>query len=273
MSEQPYRSIDDLLKALGEKADKLREGQLPANELAGMLDDARELSDRLVVLRYKAFEDAVKGPAEDTEKRKNEMREPEADAPKKEKSEKKQDKKKPSSFQLNFHNQAEMTAEEEIIPRNQVNLIDAIEQEEKGQPEEELAKEAPEEAVTDETPVEESPVAEVAPEPEPEAGEVSESLNDRMRAETEEPTLAKKLQKRPIKDLKTAIGINQKFLFMNELFEGENQLYYDALDYLNGLTDFNEAEGYLTELSDRYTWDWSSKQVKHFVSLVERRYQ
>ena len=56
-----------------------------------------------------------------------------------------------------------------------------------------------------------------------------------------------KLQNKPITDLAKAIGINDKFLFIKELFGGDSDLYNQTIKHLNHFTDLNEAIIYLQE--------------------------
>ena len=100
----------------------------------------------------------------------------------------------------------------------------------------------------------------------------SESLNDKFSELAEKSSLADKLSKKPIEDLVKAIGLNQKFLFMNDLFEGENNYYKEAITNLNSFNSFIEADEYINTLRSRHGWETSNATVKEFVELVERRY-
>jgi hypothetical protein len=98
------------------------------------------------------------------------------------------------------------------------------------------------------------------------------SVNDKF-VRNEDQSLAARLGKAPIKDLRTAIGINQKFLFMNDLFEGENTHYNEAVEKLNSFGTREEALRYLDkELSVRFGWTVDDENVGSFRELVERRY-
>lgn len=99
------------------------------------------------------------------------------------------------------------------------------------------------------------------------------SVNEKL-AETkkEQKTVAEKLQKSPIQDLRKVIGLNQKFLFMNDLFEGEKSNYDEALDKLNTFDSFDEANDYISEIKAKYNWENETESVISFVELVERRY-
>ena len=86
-------------------------------------------------------------------------------------------------------------------------------------------------------------------------------------------SLADKLGKTAIKDLTTAIGISEKFLFMNELFEGDSDSYKTCLEKLNSFNSFSEAKVFLNDnVITKYKWDDENEYVQRFYEVVERRY-
>jgi hypothetical protein len=98
------------------------------------------------------------------------------------------------------------------------------------------------------------------------------TLNDQFQHD-ETKTLAAKLGRTKINDLKTAIGLNQKFLFMNDLFEGENTQFNDAVSKLNAFSAREEAVHFMnTELAAKYHWKEEHPSVIAFKELIERRY-
>lgn len=91
--------------------------------------------------------------------------------------------------------------------------------------------------------------------------------------ETSEPvTLADRLRQQKLDDLHKAVSLSDKFLYMNELFEGENNAYKEAMDMLNRLTDTAGAEHYLDALAQRYHWENHTKTEKKFRELVARKF-
>jgi hypothetical protein len=79
--------------------------------------------------------------------------------------------------------------------------------------------------------------------------------------------------KEPISDLKIAIGINDKFVFMNELFDGSLEEYNASIDLLNNCQNASEAEQKIfLELQPKYHWDMNSSVVKSLLALIERRF-
>ena len=85
-------------------------------------------------------------------------------------------------------------------------------------------------------------------------------------------SVAEKLQHNKITDLKAAIGINEKFQFINELFDGNMKEYTVAVDQINNFASFSEADSYLANLKEMYKWDGESAVSVNFEELVQRRF-
>jgi hypothetical protein len=69
-----------------------------------------------------------------------------------------------------------------------------------------------------------------------------------------------------------AIGINDKFRFINELFAQNSSEYNIALEQINNLNTWNEAEIYLNSLKNVYEWDSKEESVVQFYLLVKKRF-
>jgi hypothetical protein len=75
--------------------------------------------------------------------------------------------------------------------------------------------------------------------------ETQKSMNDKIASGKPDKTLADKIGKSTITSLKNAIGINDKFLFINELFKGDIQEYNKTIDKLNSYSMLEECTDYL----------------------------
>jgi hypothetical protein len=73
-------------------------------------------------------------------------------------------------------------------------------------------------------------------------------------------------------DLKMSIGINDKFLFINELFEGNPSGYSEAIEKLNAAGEISEVEMILTGLSRQYNWNDNSEAYKRLKKIVKQKY-
>ncbi len=63
--------------------------------------------------------------------------------------------------------------------------------------------------------------------------EEAPSVADRISGQIEDKSVASNLMHMPLADIRAAIGINEKFLFINELFGGSLQEYNQAIQSLN----------------------------------------
>ena len=99
---------------------------------------------------------------------------------------------------------------------------------------------------------------------------LAESINDRLKESKLE--MGDKLTETPIKDLKKAIGINDRFLFINELFRGDEAMYERSIKTINNFTILPEAQYWIQrELKVKIGWK-DSDVVKQFDQLVKRRF-
>ncbi len=103
--------------------------------------------------------------------------------------------------------------------------------------------------------------------------EQKESLYDKLKKSSPEKSLADKLSVSRLADLKKSIGINEKFKFVNDLFEGNLQEYNSCIDAINNESRFEDAEAYLNKLlGSKYHWDKESEVYVSFISLVQRKF-
>jgi ElaB/YqjD/DUF883 family membrane-anchored ribosome-binding protein len=69
-----------------------------------------------------------------------------------------------------------------------------------------------------------------------------------------------------------AVGINDKFRFINELFKQNNSEYNIAVEQLNALKTWNDTEIYLNSLKALYEWKDNSEVASYFFSLIKKRF-
>ena len=97
------------------------------------------------------------------------------------------------------------------------------------------------------------------------------SLNDKLKEHKEE--IGHKLTGHPIRDLKKAIGINDRFVFINELFRGDEAMYERSLKTINGFRIYAEAEYWIErEVKVKLGWLDNNDATKHFYQLIKRRF-
>lgn len=99
----------------------------------------------------------------------------------------------------------------------------------------------------------------------------STSLNEVLKEPVTE--LTDKLLDIPVKDLKKAIGINDRYLYINELFRGDEAMYERSIKTINSFSIWPEAEYWIRrELKTKLGWVDSHETVKQFDNLIKRRF-
>jgi hypothetical protein len=100
---------------------------------------------------------------------------------------------------------------------------------------------------------------------------LGESLNDKLKQGKTE--LVEILKETPVKDLRKAVGINDRFLFINELFRGDETMYERSIKTINSFNIYAEAEYWISrELKVKLGWNNEQPSVQHFDQLVKRRF-
>lgn len=98
-----------------------------------------------------------------------------------------------------------------------------------------------------------------------------ESLNDKLKQGKTE--LIEMLKETPVKDLRKAVGINDRFVFINELFRGDESMYERSIKTINSFNIYAEAEYWISrELKLKLGWNNDHTSVQHFDQLVKRRF-
>jgi hypothetical protein len=93
------------------------------------------------------------------------------------------------------------------------------------------------------------------------------TINDRI-AEKIEPVAEPRLS-----DLKQGITLNDKLLFVKDLFNGYNLAYSEAIEILNRYSNFEEASKFLkTNYVTKNNWDGKPATTEKFYALLKRRY-
>jgi len=266
MGKTSYENMSDLSKKLNEKIAEIENGKLELSDLEVVVEDARELYERLLVLKHKAYEQLEKSAVSEViEEDIEEEEEPE------EAAEAEEDETESS---LDFSGITEENEEDEaeqpsfdFTSTEEVDSQDEAGSSEVEIPEEESVKEEPtfaDESEEGEDLFKDSHVEKHEPEDE-------NTLNEKLK-EDEELSLRKKLQSTAVEDLKSEISIAKKFEYITFMFEGKNESYNEAIEVLNNCTDGDDARIKLNEYSSKYNWDLENKSIIKFVELIERRY-
>ena len=271
-----FKNLEDLVGDLGAGLVKLRAGELEPEELTPLVEDARELCDRLVLLRFKAHEFAY------------EVRNK---APEGGVDEQAVDRQPVRPFRIGAAYQTSLIDAIEEVSREQAeqaaearrnagtpDLFDVIEPAEAPDPDSEepevkLAAEVPSEPTQPESEgqPEEEPVA-IQPEPEPESEPVAPLL-EALEEDTAAPSLAEQLEQQSIGDLRTAFSLVEKYECIKVLFQDDAMLFDKVLEALDGAGDVQLALHWLHQhVPDSKAWDEEDPTVARFLDKLQRRY-
>lgn len=114
------------------------------------------------------------------------------------------------------------------------------------------------------------PVLEPEPEPEPtpifEPDPVSVPVIDAMTAKQ---AWRRDMPGSPVKDIRSAISLNDRILFINTLFNEDPMLFQESLTRINTMDTVEQVVEYLSEA--RPEWDMDSDVVYRFMMAVRRR--
>jgi hypothetical protein len=229
-----YRTMRDLIEALGQAERRLDQGDLDLQGLEQACEDVRQLYERLVVLRHRSRERMAQGkdqPPANTRRKEQDQQPIRLDT-------------KPAE-----------------PPVRQTSLIEAIE---------ETAQEAPAEK---QQPVAPPPPPEPAGEA-PDKKEAPAGKEPRPAEPKKPATVAEKLEKASISSLARSITLSHKFWFVSELYNGDRIFYEKSITQLDTMTDLEAARTFVrTEVIANLKKPADPDALNTFMDLIERRFQ
>lgn len=289
-----FGSKEDLLKAIETQFTQMQSGRLSMEDLELLVEQSRELYERTLILRYKAYEEKVFGEVKQVlepvveEKQEEVQPAPIFEAEVKLETVLSPDvpaaepifdfdlfDEKPEVTEPNAANEAEVPAEE-VVEELELTIVEEeiqIEVAEEAN-EEPIAEEAPAQEETSEVVHEEAPVVNEAP-------EAPTTQNEALKPEDEQlfknilisdGSLASRLMLTKLDSLIGSFGFNERFQCAEELFKGSNDDFNQALRVLDNMENFEEAKKQLVFYIHLYKWDLDSEAAIDFIRKVERRF-
>ena len=80
-------------------------------------------------------------------------------------------------------------------------------------------------------------------------------------------------EKKPIDGIKKSITINQRFMFENDLFNGDKNEFDMVINYLDNCKSNKEAMEFINEnYFEKKNWDIEKSEVIEFLEIVKRRF-
>lgn len=305
-------TLETTLKAIEYAINALKNGQLTEEELAQFVEDSKELYEKAIVLRYKAYEEKVFG----TNKQAAQIEE--------------------NSPVISEDLDSETAPEiEEAAPSFEFGLFDTLNETQEEEPalviEEELAEENEmdfeQATIFESTDAIEIPVSELPIElelevntPSIETFEVTQNeiqieeedefiLQEFIQDEIEEDEpLAEEYSTEPylktvdsnesnadtsllasqitalsmraashagmmkLETLIGSFGLNERLQYINELFDGSSEGFSDAIKAIDHSVDLQQAIDKIAGFAAQNQWDLESETVEDFIVKVKRRY-
>ncbi|GAB4015530.1 hypothetical protein [Spirosoma koreense] len=110
--------------------------------------------------------------------------------------------------------------------------------------------------------------------------ESAPTLNDALRetvstesAAGQVTTVAETFHRAPIESVARSISLNQKFRFINQLFNGNASAYNQAVEEIDTLSSYGQALDLISDqYASQYVWDMNSDEVSELIEILKRRF-
>lgn len=82
------------------------------------------------------------------------------------------------------------------------------------------------------------------------------------------------IAQKQVQSFKKSISLNEKFMIINELFKGDNQLWEEACKDIDHSENYHQALGKLNKkYATRFNWNMNSKRVIELLDHVEKNFE
>ncbi|WP_421920557.1 hypothetical protein [Marinifilum sp.] len=93
-------------------------------------------------------------------------------------------------------------------------------------------------------------------------------LNDQLQSNSAE-LIGDKIKNNKLSDIQTAIGINDRFLFIRELFDNKTEAYNSSINFINQTNSYKLIEEHFKSQTN---WDFEDPTVIQFMELTKRKF-
>lgn len=94
-------------------------------------------------------------------------------------------------------------------------------------------------------------------------------INESLADARNKKDISSQIQSKPIQNIHTALGVNDRFKLIKELFNGDRESFEKTVGILDGASNFNEAFSYM---STTFDWDMEEESVQLLLDLVRRKF-
>jgi hypothetical protein len=96
-----------------------------------------------------------------------------------------------------------------------------------------------------------------------------ESFNEKLGSHKHEEDVLEILRTKPLSSLDEAIGINDKFIFIREIFDGRPEIYNQAIEKLESVGSISDAMAVIMSYTGE---DTGNEAVRQLVDLIKRKF-
>jgi hypothetical protein len=273
--------MKELVSAIENGLKKISKGNITRIELEEILASSRELYERLLIVRYKVYENSILA---DIESEELEVVEKETEVKKEEETIPEENKE----IEIIFEEETNEIAEDSII-RFDLFATPEIESEVEEdevlpEVEKEIEQSIEEEEVLPKIEIKEEELVEENLDSEE---EIKNTLNDSAETSKEiaedasslfpkilkiEKSIAQNYQVMTLETLIGSFTLNERLQFINELFDGSSDLFSSAIKRLDSLDNRDSARAVIAEYAAENNWDLDGEVVEDFMLKICSRY-
>ena len=272
--------MKELVSAIENGLKKISKGNITLIELEETVASSRELYERLLIVRYKVYENSILAVEESEEL---EVLDKETEVKKEEETIPEENK----DIEIIFEEETKDIAEDSII-RFDLFATPEIESEvEEDEVLPEVEKEIEQSIEEDVLPEIEIKEEELVEENLDSEEEIENTANDSAETSKEitedasslfpklmkiEKSIAQNYQVMTLETLIGSFTLNERLQFINELFDGSSDLFSSAIKRLDSLDNRDSARSVIAEYAAENNWDLDGEVVEDFMLKICSRY-
>ena len=271
--------MKELVSAIENGLKKISKGNISLIELEETVASSRELYERLLIVRYKVYENSILANVESEEL---EVVDKETEVKKEEETIPDENKE----IEIIFEEETNDIAENSIIrfdlfatPEVEEEVLPSTEAEEAILPNENtptfnlIKEDFQEEALEKEIIAALKEIENTANDSAETSKEIAEDASDLFpKLMKIEKSIAQNYQVMTLETLIGSFTLNERLQFINELFDGSSDLFSSAIKRLDSLDNRDSARSVIAEYAAENNWDLDGEVVEDFMLKICSRY-
>ena len=272
--------MKELVSAIENGLKKISKGNITRIELEETVASSRELYERLLIVRYKVYENSILAVEESEElevvDKETEVKKEEETIPEENKEielifeEETNDIAEDSIIRFDLFATPEIESEveeDDVLPEVEKEIEQSIEEE--VLPEIEIK----EEELVEENLDSEEEIENTANDSAETSKEITEDASDLFPKLLKiEKSIAQNYQVMTLETLIGSFTLNERLQFINELFDGSSDLFSSAIKRLDALDNRDSARSVIAEYAAENNWDLDGEVVEDFMLKICSRY-